>query len=337
MIEIMRAHPIVLDVSSSLQTRQRSIVFPLYRNLSGDQAIRVGFMVQTRDTLASVTGAIGITEVAIRAAREAGLIALEGFRSRGLSVETKTDMHDIVTRYDQECEAHIRRVILEAFSDSSIVGEEGASVAGAGQLTWYIDPIDGTSNFARGIAMWAVSIGVSRGEEMAAGVIFDPVNDQLFWADERGAFLRSGEFLGEDQRLNSAGTPDAARATVALNFPLARDLVHYPELALEQFSQVTRSFSQVRGLGSTCIALCWIAAGWLDVTISFETNPWDVAAGAFIIRQAGGVFHGYYAGEIVPEPLSHLAPHYYAAVAAGEFEMLHEIMRSQSMRPDTAE
>lgn len=284
-------------------------------------------------TLERVSETREITEVAIRAALEAGAIALAGFRSSDLAVDVKTDMHDLVTRYDRACEAHIRRVILDAFPDSSIVGEEEAALAGSGPLTWYVDPIDGTSNFARGIAMWAVSIGVARDGAMIAGVIFDPVSDQLFWADSRGAFLRSQEFGGEDRPLHSTGNTDPAQATVALNFPLARDLVHFPELSLEQFARVTRSFAQVRGLGSTCIALCWIAAGWLDVTISFETNPWDVAAGAFIIRQAGGVFHGYQEGAIVDESRSHLAAHYYAAVSNGEFEMLHDIMRTQSLRP----
>lgn len=302
-----------------------------------------------------------ITDCAIRAALQAGAIALAGFRSAGLVTDTKADQHDVVTRYDRECEAHIRRVILDAFPDSSIVGEEEAALVGPGPLTWFVDPIDGTSNFARGIAMWAVSIGVAYEGELIGGVIFDPVSAQLFWADERGAFLRSREFGGEDQPLGSTGgshgagnvesagsggsassagsrgSADPARATVALNFPLARDLVHFPELALEQFAQVTREFAQVRGLGSTCIALCWIAAGWLDVTVSFDTNPWDVAAGAFIIRKAGGVFHGYRDGLIVAESHSHLAPHYYAAVSSGEFDLLHEIMRSQSMRPNEAE
>lgn len=274
-----------------------------------------------------------ITEVAIAAARAAGAIALEGFRSRDLAVELKHDIHDMVTRYDGACEERIRAMILAAFPDATIVGEEAGAVAGAGALTWYVDPIDGTSNFARGIAMWAVSIGVARDGELVSGVIYDPVNGQLFWADDRGAFLAEDRAGGEARPLRSRGSTEPARATVALNFPLARDLVHLPELALAQYARVTRDFAQVRGLGSTCIALCWIAAGWLDATISFETNPWDVAAGAFIIRRAGGVFHGYRDGEIVAAEQAHLAPHYSAAVPGGEFELLHEIMRTQSRRP----
>lgn len=272
-----------------------------------------------------------ITAVAIRAAREAGAIALEGFRHRDLGVFVKTSIHDLVTRYDRACEDHIRAAIVAAFPDSSIVGEEAGSSGGSGPLTWYIDPIDGTSNFARGIAMWAVSIGVARDGEMIAGVIYDPAGDQLFWADDRGAFISMGG--GADEPLTSWGYTDPAQATVVLNFPLPRDLIHRPELALEQFARATNEFGQVRGLGSTCITLAWIAAGWIDATISFETNPWDVAAGAFIIRRAGGVYRGYRDGVVEPEDRDYLSPHYYAAVPGGDFELLHEIMRTQSVRP----
>lgn len=197
--------------------------------------------------------------------------------------------------------------------------------------------------------MWAVSIGVAQAGEMIAGIIFDPANEQLFWADARGAFLVEGAahidaLLDEDhgspaegktpwRPLLSRGYNDPEYATVALNFPLARDLVYQPDLALEQFAQVTRAFAQVRGLGSTCIALAWIAAGWLDVTISFETNAWDVAAGAFIIRRAGGIYRGYdESGEVLAEQRDHHARHYYAAVQGGDFALLHEIMRTQSPR-----
>lgn len=273
-----------------------------------------------------------ITAVAVRAAREAGAIALEGFRSRDLEIDLKTDMHDLVTPYDRACEHHIRDAILAAYPDSTIDGEEAGHRAGSGTLTWFIDPIDGTSNFARGIAMWAVSIGVASNGEMVSGVIFDPANDQLFWADDRGSFLVEGR-AGGDKRLRSWGHTEPGEATVALNFPLPRDLVHQPELALEQFARVTKSFAQVRALGSTCIALAWIAAGWLDATISFETNTWDVAAGAFIIRQAGGIYHGYDSkGQRLPEARDYLGAHYYAAVPGGNFELLHEIMRTQSHR-----
>ena len=266
-----------------------------------------------------------VTDTAIEIARGAGAIALEGFRSQGLGIEEKRNFHDVVTEYDGACEVFIRDAILAAYPDSTIVGEEDGATVGAGALTWYVDPIDGTANYARGIAMWAVSIGIERDGEIVAGVIYDPVADHMFWADERGAFL------GEEP-ISSAGSVTPERATVAMNFPLPHDLVHLPDLALTQFAQVTREYAQLRYLGSTCIALCWIAAGWVDATVSFDTNPWDVAAGSIIVRQAGGTFLGYRAGEPV-STRSHLAPNYYASVADGEYPALIDIMETQSKRP----
>lgn len=267
-----------------------------------------------------------LAEFVKRAAREAGAIALEGFRRPGLDIDLKSDMHDVVTKYDGEAEQHIRAMILASYPASTIVGEEAASIRGSGPLTWFIDPIDGTSNFARGIAMWAVSIAVAVEGEIVAAAVYDPVNDHMFAADERGAFFN-------DEPMRSRGFIEPSQATVVMNFPLARDLVHFPDLALEQFAQVTRQFAQVRGLGSTCITLCWIAAGWVDATVSFETNPWDVAAAAFIVRQAGGTYAAYAEGRVLDRHLDYNGPHYYAAVPGAKFEVLHEIMRTQSLRP----
>lgn len=261
-----------------------------------------------------------------RIALEAGSIAMEGFRHRDLGIDLKKDFHDMVTQYDRACEEYIRGEILEHYPDSSIVGEEEGSTEGAGRLTWHIDPIDGTANFARGIAMWAVSIGVMLDGEPVVGVVYDPPNDHLFWADDRGAFLG-------DAPMRSWGFTEPAQATVVLNFPLPRDLIHLPELALRQFAEVTEQFAQVRALGSSCISLCWVAAGWVDATISFEANSWDVAASAYIIRQAGGTYLTYANGEPQPERHDYENPHYYAAAPGGNFAVLHEIMRTQSQRP----
>lgn len=267
-----------------------------------------------------------ITDFARKIAREAGAIAMEGFRSRDLGIDLKQDLHDVVTQYDRACEEHIRAAILERYPDSTIVGEEDGATEGDGPLAWHIDPIDGTANFARGIAMWAVSIGIARDGEIVSGVVYDPANNHMFWADSRGAFLG-------DEPMRSWGFADPAQATVVLNFPLPRDLVHFPELALSQFAGVSQDFAQVRALGSSCISLCWVAAGWVDATVSFGANSWDVAASAFIIRRAGGQYVTYLDGAAQPEAGDFVNPHYLAAVPGGDFPILHEIMRTQSKRP----
>ena len=267
-----------------------------------------------------------LSEFTLRIAREAGAIAMEGFRNRDLGIDVKADFHDMVTKYDRACEEHIRGAILAAYPDSTIVGEEEGASEGSGPLSWHIDPIDGTANFARGIAMWAVSIGIALDGEMIVGVVYDPANDHMFWADDRGAFLN-------DEPMHSWGFPAAEQATVVMNYPLPRDLVHYPELALEQFASVTNQFAQVRALGSSCITLCWVAAGWVDATISFEAHSWDVAASAFIVRQAGGMYSTYGDGERLPERRDYENPHYYATIPGGDYPILEEIMRTQSKRP----
>lgn len=267
-----------------------------------------------------------LSEFTRRVAREAGAIAMGGFRNRDLAIDLKEDFHDMVTQYDRSCEDHIRAAIAETYPGSRIVGEETGEEPGDGPLTWHIDPIDGTSNFARGMALWAVSIGVALDGEIVVGVVHDPANDHLFWADDRGAFL------GEEP-MHSWGFTDPSAATVACSFPLPRDLVHEPEVSLAQFAEVTNQFAQVRALGSSCIALCWVAAGWLDATISFEAHSWDVAASAFIVRQAGGSYRTYLNGEELPAARDYDNPHYYAAVPGASFGILERIMRHQSKRP----
>lgn len=267
-----------------------------------------------------------LSDFAKRIALEAGAIAMEGFRNRDLGIDLKQDFHDMVTKYDRACEVHIRDAILGAYPDSSIVGEEDGSIVGRGPLAWHIDPIDGTANFARGMALWAVSIGVALDGEIVVGVVYDPANDHLFWADDRGAFL------GEEP-MRSWGYAHPEQATVVCNFPLPRDLIHYRQLALDQFAEVSHQFAQVRALGSSCISLCWVAAGWVDATISFEAHSWDVAASAFIIRQAGGRYRAYVDGEEQPRSRDYEHPHYYASVPGAEYPVLEEIMRSQSTRP----
>jgi myo-inositol-1(or 4)-monophosphatase len=261
-----------------------------------------------------------------RIAREAGAIAMEGFRRRDMAIDVKVDFHDMVTKYDRACEEHIRNAIVEAYPDSKIVGEEDGATEGTSKLEWHIDPIDGTANFARGMALWAVCIGVVWNDEVVVGVVFDPANEHMFVANEQGAFLNG-------ERLTSWGFTDPAEATVILNFPLPRDFVHYPQKALEQFTEITHEFAQLRAIGSSAISLCWIAAGWADATLSFEAHSWDVTAAAFIIRQAKGQYLTYFDGKKQPELRDFETPHYLAMVPGAEFTTLQRLMEFQSDRP----
>lgn len=268
---------------------------------------------------------IELAQIAQEAARGAGALALEGFRSKGMGIDEKANFHDLVTVYDVRAEQFIRGVIEKELPDSRIVGEEGGA-SGAGDVTWYIDPIDGTSNFARGIALWAVCIGAAVDGEVVAGVVYDPVADNMFVADERGAFLN-----GEALRSEGATTPE--RATVLASFPLPRDLVHLRAEALEAYAELEDTYSHVRDLGSSAITLTHVAAGWADAVFSFEASPWDVAAPAFILKRAGGIYRTYGEGAELAKESDHLHRHYYGTVAGADFPLIESLMRRQSTRP----
>lgn len=269
-----------------------------------------------------------LTNIAAVAAREAGAVAREGFRSPGLEVTEKSDFHDLVTVYDRLCEERVRDVIERAVPGSRVLGEE-CGLTGDGDITWLVDPIDGTSNFARGIALWAVCIAAAVDGEIVAGVVYDPVADHLFQADEDGARL-NGKLI----RAEGATTPESA--TVISSFPYARDLTVFRAEALESFGRLQETFAHVRDFGSTAISLCHVAAGWADAAFCFEVNPWDVSAAAFILKQAGGIYRTYGEGKELPAARDYLNRHYSASVVGADFPLIDQIMREQSRRPGPA-
>ena len=260
------------------------------------------------------------------AAAAAARLAMKGFRSTDLVAVEKADNHDLVTEDDSGCEQVIRTVLLERHPESAVLGEElGVQDTSGAALTWHVDPIDGTAAFATGLAMWCVCIGAEVDGEMVAGVVFDPVAQQMFTADGAGAYLNGLPVRAE-------GRTDARQATVFAHFPWPRDLWWAPDQALEQFREVTATFATVRSVGSGALAMCYIAAGWADALFSHGANAWDVAASSFILRQAGGEFATYRAGEPCVPAWSHHGSHYVASVRGGDFPLLHDIVRHQSGR-----
>ncbi len=247
---------------------------------------------------------------------------MQGFRESGTEVMTKNGFHDFVTEFDVRSEMRVRAVIEQLLPGSRIIGEEEGE-SGGGGVTWYVDPIDGTSNFARGIALWGVVVAAVRDDEVVAGVVYDPVAEHLFRADETGAFLN-----GEPLRARGMTTPE--RATVLATFPPSSTLRERRSEKLEAFAQLVDQYAHVRDLGSTAIALCQVAAGWADAAFGFNIHPWDVAAPAFILRQAGGAYRSYAGGEVLPERRDHLNGVYLGLVADADFPLLDSILRSQT-------
>ncbi|WP_347265793.1 inositol monophosphatase [Paracoccus sp. (in: a-proteobacteria)] len=221
-----------------------------------------------------------ILATAARAATVAAPDLLAAFRSR-MQVDFKRDRHDPVTRHDRRAEATIRKLILQEMPGSAVIGEESGRT-GSGALQWFVDPIDGTANFACGIAFWCVSVAAVREGRVIAGAICDPVAGHLFTAGAGGAWLNG-------LPLSSTGAPPEAHATLICSYPVARDLrLDGREAALGRFGRMLDAVASLRRKGSAALSLAHVAAGWADAAAGFGIRPWDVAAGMLILRRAGG-------------------------------------------------
>lgn len=266
------------------------------------------------ETRALATSALrGVAE---HAAREAGRYLRGVFREE-MTVERKRDRHDLVTMHDRASEEIIVPLLSDGAPGSRIVGEEGGVRGGNGPVTWYIDPIDGTSNFAQGIAFFCVAIAAEQDGEIVAGVVYDPIADRMFSASDDGAFLddaplHTGQALG----------PDAA--TVITGYPTARDLQADGAAALEAFGSLVNAFSSVRRTGSGALTIAHVAAGWADSALGSSVNPWDVAASMLILRRAGGDHRPLWYDE-APSGGDHLAPGFVATRSGGSYPALDAV------------
>ena len=188
---------------------------------------------------------------------------------------------NLVTEMDQRSEDFLVKEIRAHYPDHSILTEESGSLAGLDGRCWYIDPLDGTTNYAHGLPIFAVSLAYAEGGEMQLGVIYDPMQDELFWAEKGG-----GAWLN-DQPLHVSETRELIQSLMVTGFPY--DLLDTPNNNLENFTRLSRLTQGVRRLGSACLDLCYVAAGRLDGYWEIRLAPWDLAAGALIVREAGGV------------------------------------------------
>jgi myo-inositol-1(or 4)-monophosphatase len=223
--------------------------------------------------------ALGVAE---RAARDAGAIAMEGWRAGGEI--SKKGPFDLLTEYDLRSEDLIRERLQAEFPSHRIVGEEGAEV-GSGDLVWYVDPIDGTTNFAHGHFFFAVSIALYRGSEGLAGVVHAPALGVTWKAARSSGAFRNGQAC----RVSARSQLD--EAICATGFPYDRWTNpddNHAELAL--FLQRARG---VRRCGSAAIDLCLVADGTYDVYWEKALNAWDMCAGALLVKEAGGRLSGY--------------------------------------------
>jgi len=222
--------------------------------------------------------------VAIDAARAAGRQLIESFEGEATGVGAKSSHTDLVSDADRESETVIVSAIRWAFPQDAIVAEEGSLERGGSGRTWYIDPLDGTINYLYGVPHWSVVLCLADAEGAVAGVVYDPVRDELFGAERgRGAWVSRGG--GPQRELHTTAVADLASALVATGFAYVK------EDRQEQARILTRVLGEVRDLrrnGSAALDLSWVGAGRFDSYFESVDKPWDWMAGALIVREAGG-------------------------------------------------
>ena len=210
-------------------------------------------------------------------AREAGALVMEYFHQR-VKVEYKGEV-DLVTVADRKSEALILERIRGCWPAHDILGEEGGLHDQGSDYRWYVDPLDGTTNFAHGFPVFCISLALEYKGRRVAGVIYDPTRDELF-AAEQG----SGAYLNQ-QRIQVSKTANLAECLVATGFPSHK---RYKNPNIFFYHQITLRTHGVRRAGSAALDLCCVACGRFDAFWEFNLNPWDTAAGVLLVEEAGG-------------------------------------------------
>ena len=226
--------------------------------------------------------------IAIRAARAAGNIIASGFDNRtDLQIEAKGD-NDYVTSVDKEAERAIIYKIKQSYPEHSFVGEEGGVVAGDDDFKWVIDPLDGTTNFIKGIPHFAVSIALMHKGRLDQGVIFDPIRGELFTAS-RGAGAQLNGF-----RIRASTAKELSQTILGTSFPY-KNKTSLPQYQ-ESFNKIFMQAGDIRRSGSAALDLAYVASGRYDGYWERGLKPWDIAAGELMVRESGGLVTDFSGG-----------------------------------------
>jgi len=227
-------------------------------------------------------------------ARDAGAL-LRGYYKTGVATEYKGDV-DIVTEADRASEQLIVGRLRQAFPSHGIVGEEGTRDQQQSEFRWYVDPLDGTTNFAHGFPVFCVSMGLEhrpagglehrpaglaagQDGELVAGVVYDPLRDEMFTAARGGGARLNG------QAIHVSRTRLLADSLVATGFPSRK---RHSSPNIHFYQQFTLRSHGVRRAGSAALDLAYIACGRMDAYWEFNLNPWDTSAGSLLVQEAGG-------------------------------------------------
>jgi myo-inositol-1(or 4)-monophosphatase len=219
--------------------------------------------------------------IAVRAARRAGSVINRASLAGGeLNVRSKR-VNDFVTQVDDGAEQAIIEIVRKAYPDHGFLAEESGASAGQADYTWIIDPLDGTTNFIHGFPQYCVSIGVQHRGALTHAVVYDPIRNELFTASKgRGAYLN-------DRRIRVSRCAKLSDALVGTGFPF-REMKRV-DLYMKQLRGMMAHSAGVRRAGAAALDLAYVACGRLDAFWELGLSQWDMAAGALLIQEAGGL------------------------------------------------
>jgi myo-inositol-1(or 4)-monophosphatase len=231
-------------------------------------------------------------EIAIEAARRGAAVLLRYWEQLGKEDADLKARNDWVSNADRESEAAILSFIREQRPHDAFLGEESGKTAalsdGVNGRTWIVDPLDGTSNYLQHFPVWSISIGLLRGSEIVAGLIYEPLRD-LFYTAERGAgAFRNG------QRMSVSSQTGVEGSFLATGFPFRAQ--QFVKMYCSIFHDVISIAKGVRRAGSAALDLAYTAAGTFDGFFEMHLSPWDVAAGSLLVTEAGGVVSDFSGG-----------------------------------------
>lgn len=232
------------------------------------------------------------------AARAGGRVLLEMLGR--VTVREKAPA-DLVTEADLASQNVISRIILEVFPDHRVLGEEQTD-ANAGkndaEYCWIVDPLDGTTNFVHGVPHFSVSLALRHQKTLLAGVVFNPIADEMYSATAGGGAFLNG------QPIHVSNVSTMSNALAGIGFPPGSNR---ESADLRAFLRALPVFQAMRRTGSAALNLAYVAAGRFDASWSFSTRIWDMAAGILLVREAGGIVTSPEGGEILSETSHYLA------------------------------
>lgn len=210
---------------------------------------------------------------------ESGKI-LKEYMDKDFAIESKDIISNLVTEVDKRSEARIIEIIKAQFPKHNILSEEIGAIDKDSDTKWIIDPIDGTINYAHGIQICCVSIGIEKAGEIIMGGIFNPFSGELFFAEKgKGSFLN-------DRNIKVSNETIIDKSLLVTGFPY--NTGNNPNKPVEVFAAFVNKDIPIRRLGSAALDICWTACGRFDGFWEYNLNPWDVAAGCLILNEAGG-------------------------------------------------